>query len=73
MIISGPRAALLAGSALVLGGAGPASAAEYFERVATFPVYLNLPADADPASETVAEIVSATPDGTVLIYTDSPG
>jgi hypothetical protein len=63
---------LLAGAALVLGTA-PAGAADYFERVATMPVFLNLPGEVDPASETVAEIVAATPDGMTLIYTDSPG
>ena len=73
MIISQRRAQLLACGALLLGAGQGAEAATYFERIATFPVYLNLPADADPASETVAEIVAATPDGTTLIYTDSPG
>jgi len=63
---------LLASSALLLG-ATPAAAADYFERVATWPVFLNLPAGVDPASETVAEIVAATPDGMMLVYTDSPG
>lgn len=51
----------------------PAMADGYFERVATWPVYLNLPEGSDPAIETVAEIVAATPDGQTLIYTDSPG
>ena len=73
MIISERRAAALACGALLLGTGQGAAAADYFERVATFPVYLNLPADVDPASETVAEIVAATPDGMTLIYTDSPG
>jgi hypothetical protein len=63
---------LLATTAVALGAA-PAAAASYFERVATMPVFLNLPADVDPASETVAEIVAATPDGMTLVYTDSPG
>ncbi|MEM7022049.1 MAG: esterase-like activity of phytase family protein [Pseudomonadota bacterium] len=37
------------------------------------PVFLNLPAGSDPTSETVAEIVAATPDGMMLVYTDGPG
>lgn len=39
---------------------------EYFERVATFPVYLNT----DVENETVAEIVASSKDGNTLIYTD---
>jgi Esterase-like activity of phytase len=63
---------LLASAALVLG-TSPVAAADYFERIATWPVFLNLPEGVDPASETVAEIVAATPDGMMLVYTDSPG
>jgi DNA-binding beta-propeller fold protein YncE len=63
---------LFASAALVIA-ATPAGAADYFERVATMPVFLNLPTGVDPASETVAEIVAATPDGMMLVYTDSPG
>ena len=37
-----------------------------FERIASFPVYLNT----DINSETVAEIVAASADGNTLIYTD---
>lgn len=37
-----------------------------FERIATFPVYLNTSID----KETVAEIVAASADGNTLIYTD---
>jgi Esterase-like activity of phytase len=66
------RLTLLAGTAVLLGTA-PAAAAGYFERVATMPVFLNLPAGVDPTSETVAEIVAATPDGMMLVYTDGPG
>jgi len=66
------RLTLLASTALLLGAA-PAQAADAFERVATMPVFLNLPAGVDPTSETVAEIVAATPDGMMLVYTDSPG
>ncbi|HWL68943.1 MAG TPA: esterase-like activity of phytase family protein [Geminicoccus sp.] len=59
-----------AAGAIVLAAA-PASAA-YFERVATFPVFENLPDGVDPATETAAEIIAATPDGMTLIYSDSP-
>ncbi len=59
-----------AASALVMAAA-PASAA-YFERVATFPVYTNLPDGADPATETSAEIITASPDGMTLVYSNSP-
>ncbi len=63
-----PVAALLAATSLTPA----ASAAEVFNRVATFPVLRNLPKDADPAKATVSEIISASEDGTLLIYTDSP-
>jgi hypothetical protein len=66
------RLSLFASTALLLA-ATPADAADYFERVATMPVFLNLPDGVDPTSETVAEIVAATPDGMMLVYTDSPG
>jgi hypothetical protein len=39
----------------------------FFRRIATFPVFLNTDVD----SETVAEIVAATRDGKLLVYTDS--
>ncbi len=52
--------------------AGP-SHAEYFERVATFPVYRNLSADEDVSRQTVAEITAVSRDGRALVYTDSPG
>ena len=66
------RLSLLASAAVALGAA-PAAAADYFERIATWPVFLNLPAGVDPTPQTVAEIVAATPDGMTLVYTDSPG
>ena len=76
MIRGLPRGALLASTVLGLpiGLAAPALAqSAHFERIATYPVYLNLPEGADPATETVAEIVSATDDGMMLIYTDGEG
>jgi DNA-binding beta-propeller fold protein YncE len=59
-------AALLSGTAL------SASAAEYFDRIASFPITANLPKDGDQKAETVAEIITASEDGKLLIYTDSP-
>ncbi len=56
-------AALLAPAA---AGAKP-TAESYFERIATFPVFLNAAIDV----QTVAEIVAASEDGNTLIYTDS--
>jgi hypothetical protein len=53
--------------------AASSRAAEYFERVATFPVYRNLGADEDVTRQTVAEITAVSRDGRTLIYTDSPG
>ena len=56
-------AALLAPAA---AGTKP-TAESYFERIATFPVFLNAAIDV----QTVAEIVAASEDGNTLIYTDS--
>lgn len=44
-----------------------------FNRVSVFPVISNLPEGADPEKETVSEIISANAEGTLLVYTDSPG
>ena len=72
-----PRGALLASTIIGLPiglAAAPAVAqAMHFERIATYPVYLNLPDGTDPATETVAEIVAASDDGMMLIYTDGAG
>ncbi|NIX76295.1 esterase-like activity of phytase family protein [Microvirga terricola] len=57
---------------LLSGTAFSASAAEYFDRIASFPIIANLPKDADPKGATVAEIISASEDGKLLVYTDSP-
>ncbi|MCB1488577.1 MAG: esterase-like activity of phytase family protein [Bauldia sp.] len=65
--VSAVAAALLACTALT-----PASA-KVFNRIATFHVADNRPADSDPESETVAEIISVTADGMMLVHTDSPG
>lgn len=44
-----------------------------FDRLATYPVFLNVPDDVDPSAETVAEIAAATEDGNTVIYTDAAG
>ena len=43
-----------------------------FNRIATFAVADNIPADRDKNSESSAEIITATEDGNILVYTDSP-
>ncbi|WP_205475259.1 esterase-like activity of phytase family protein [Nocardioides sp. SYSU D00038] len=50
-----------------------APAAGWFERVATYPVHLNVPAGVDPLDETVAEISAVTEDGRTVVYTDAAG
>lgn len=71
------KGGLLASTAILIGITGQAAlaqgAGQYFERVATVPVFINLPNGADPTTETVAEIIAATADGMTLAYTDSPG
>ncbi len=46
-------------------------AQESYHRTATYPVYLNRPAEDPVDKETVAEISTVTPDGNTLIYTDA--
>jgi len=50
----------------------PAYADMVFNRIATFPVASNLPADADKSKPTSSEIITASGDGNTLIYSDSP-
>jgi hypothetical protein len=45
--------------------------ADRYHRTATYPVYLNKPAEDPVEAETVAEISTVTPDGNTLIYTDA--
>jgi hypothetical protein len=45
---------------------------QFFNRVASFPVNTNLPEDMEQATETSAEIIAATEDGMMLVYSDSP-
>jgi Esterase-like activity of phytase len=46
-------------------------AEQSYHRTATYPVYLNKPAEDPVETETVAEISTVTPDGNTLIYTDA--
>ena len=64
------RAALTA--ALLASAAIPAGAEQVFNRIASFPVATNLPADKDPMTQTSAEIIYASEDGNTLVYSDSP-
>ena len=65
---------LLSASTLVVAATSVnAQQADFFERISTYPVFWNLPEGVDPATETVAEIVTATEDGMMLIHSDSPG
>ncbi|MEO9325622.1 esterase-like activity of phytase family protein [Nocardioides sp. C4-1] len=50
-----------------------AATGPWFDRVATYPVFQNVPAGVDPADETVAEISTVTPDGNTVVYTDAAG
>jgi sugar lactone lactonase YvrE len=50
----------------------PAHAETKFNRIATFAVAENLPADADRTKPTSSEIIAASEDGMTLVYSDSP-
>jgi hypothetical protein len=50
----------------------PAYADSAFNRIATFPVAENLPADLDAKTPTSSEIIKASEDGKTLVYSDSP-
>lgn len=70
-MIRGVTRATLA-TALLAGTALQVSAEPVFNRIASFPVAANLPADMDAKTETSAEIVTASDDGMTLVYSDSP-
>ncbi|MBE0553407.1 MAG: esterase-like activity of phytase family protein [Rhodobacteraceae bacterium] len=59
-------------SVLALSAALPAVAEPVFNRIATFATPDNMAEGEDRNRPTSAEIISATEDGMVLIYTDSP-
>lgn len=60
-------AALLAGTAIT-----SQAHADAFNRIASFAVMQNLPDEADAATVTSPEIIDATEDGMMLVYSDSP-
>lgn len=63
----------------VLGGSAtadnstPTDSASSFHRMATYPVFQNVPDGVDPADPTVAEISSVSADGNTVAYTDALG
>ncbi|MDP3341988.1 esterase-like activity of phytase family protein [Frigidibacter sp.] len=59
-------------SVLALATAFPALAETHFARTASFPTPLNMAEGEDTARVTSAEIISASEDGMMLVYTDSP-
>lgn len=64
---------LLAVAATLLASVADPARADMFNRVASFHVVDNLLAGADPKASTAAEIIAATGDGMMLVYSDSPG
>ncbi|MEV0893009.1 esterase-like activity of phytase family protein [Promicromonospora sp. NPDC050262] len=50
---------------------GRTGARETFHRLATYPVFQNVPAGTDPAAATVAEISAVSEDGRTLVHTDA--
>ncbi|MFC7704470.1 esterase-like activity of phytase family protein [Plastorhodobacter daqingensis] len=59
-------------SMLALIAATPALAERHFNRIASFPVTENMAEGEDRSRTSSAEIVSASEDGMMLIYSDSP-
>lgn len=59
-------------SMIALAAAAPALADPVFNRIASFATLDNMAAGEDRARPTSAEIMTATPDGMMLIYSDSP-
>lgn len=72
-------AALPLSALTVLGGSAtadnstPTDTATSFHRLATYPVFENVPDGVDPADATVAEISSVSADGNTVAYTDALG
>ncbi|MHB2169557.1 esterase-like activity of phytase family protein [Alsobacter sp. R-9] len=66
-----PLASLLLASVVVIASVPAVRAEPVFNRIASFPIVLNLPADRDAKSKTVAEIIAGTADGNLLAYTDA--
>lgn len=59
-------------AALLASTAASAQAEQVFNRIASFPVAANTPADIDAGTPTSAEIIAASEDGNMLVYTSSP-
>lgn len=59
-------------AALAASVSTQASADQFFNRIATFPVADNLPAGVDRKTPTSSEIIAASEDGNTLVYSDSP-
>lgn len=59
-------------AALAASTASAAFAEPVFNRIASFAVADNLPADADKSKTTSSEIIAASEDGNMLVYSDSP-
>ena len=64
--------ARLLGLTSVLALVAGTAQADFFNRVASFPVVDNMAEGEDRSRETSPEIIAATPDGMTLVYTDSP-
>lgn len=67
-----PRLPCAALALALLSSVSAAAAEPVFNRIASFPVAGNLPAGKEAATVTSAEIVTASKDGKVLVYSDSP-
>ena len=67
-----PRFASLIALGATLAASTAAHADMMFNRIASFPVADNLPADTDKSTPTSSEIITASEDGKTLVYSDSP-
>jgi hypothetical protein len=77
-LIAGVAAAALLTAALPatlpsLSSSASATTSKSFHRVATYPVYKNVPSGVSASAPTVAEISAVSEDGKTLIYTDALG
>ncbi|MEL7104863.1 MAG: esterase-like activity of phytase family protein [Pseudomonadota bacterium] len=61
-----------AAAASVLALVAGTAQADFFNRIASFPVVMNMAEGEDRARESSPEIIAVTPDGMTLVYTDSP-
>ncbi|MEE4118761.1 MAG: esterase-like activity of phytase family protein [Paracoccaceae bacterium] len=63
---------LLATSILALAAGGALAQETSFNRISSFPTWMNIPEGEDRAVTTSSEIIDATEDGQMLVYSDSP-